>query len=172
MKKIFLSAVVTLALNPSMLNANETNLYWVDTHLHTNNSGDAYFLGNKTADPDTAYRMDDFNTPKILSSVWGEIADAADRHNNPGNFTAFIGWEWSSLPDGANLHRVIFMSEDAKVAKKFVPYSALDSDKPEDLWNWLETTSNKTGANFVAIAHNSNVSKGKMFNRATRMQKA
>jgi len=231
--------------NSSTNNSSTTNLYWGDTHLHTNNSGDAYFLGNRSADPDTAYRfakglpvihpgtrtkiqletpldflmvtdhaeylgvfknlfagdplltstklgaeyvarakkgegqaifkeivgtinsgkvMEDFITPKILSSVWGEIVDSADRHNDPGNFTAFIGWEWSSLPDGANLHRVVFMPEDATVAKKFVPFSALDSDKPEDLWNWLETTGNETGANFVAIAHNSNVSKGKMFN--------
>ena len=87
-----------------------------------------------------------------------------ERHNSPGEFTAFIGWEWTSTPGGKNLHRVVFMPEDGEVASKFIPYSAFDSDKPEHLWAWLEETSERTGATFTAIPHNSNISGGLMFN--------
>jgi len=99
----------------------------------------------------------------ISRSVWDEIMSAADRHNEPGKFTAFMGWEWSSTPGGANLHRVVIMREGKEKGKQFIPYTALDSDKPEDLWKWLDDTSTKTGANFLAIPHNSNISQGLMF---------
>ena len=51
----------------------------------------------------------DLNSPEVSRTVWSEIMDAADRHDDPGSFTAFIGWEWSSTPNGANLHRVVVM---------------------------------------------------------------
>ena len=105
----------------------------------------------------------DLNSETINRSVWGEIMDAAERHNEPGKFTSFLGWEWSSTTNGANLHRVIFLREGKKTGKEFRPYTALDSDKPEDLWKWLDATSKDTGANFVAIPHNQNISKGLMF---------
>jgi len=100
---------------------------------------------------------------EISRSVWGEIMSASDRHNEPGKFTAFMGWEWSSTPGGANLHRVVVMREGKEKGEQFIPYTSLDSDQPEDLWIWLESTSNKTGANFLAIPHNSNISQGLMF---------
>ncbi|MEK7794262.1 MAG: DUF3604 domain-containing protein [Candidatus Hydrogenedentota bacterium] len=100
---------------------------------------------------------------QISRSVWADTTEAADRHNAPGKFTTFLGWEWTSAPDGANLHRVVFMKEDQTVGKQFQPYSTLQSSDPEDLWNWLQTTSIRTGANFIAIPHNANLSKGKMF---------
>jgi hypothetical protein len=105
----------------------------------------------------------DLNSPEVSRTVWGEIMDAADRHDDPGSFTAFMGWEWSSTPNGANLHRVIVMREGRETGDRFIPYSSLDSDKPEDLWNWLETTSQATGAHLLAIPHNSNISQGLMF---------
>ena len=105
----------------------------------------------------------DLNNPEINRTVWGEIMAAADRHNEPGRFTAFMGWEWSSTPQGANLHRVIFMREGKQKGEQFIPYTSLDSDRPEDLWKWLDSTSQKTGTNFIAIPHNSNISKGLMF---------
>jgi hypothetical protein len=100
---------------------------------------------------------------EISRSVWGEIMSAADRHNEPGTFTAFMGWEWSSTPGGANLHRVVVMKEGKEKGQQFIPYTSLDSDKPEDLWKWLDNTSAKTGASFIAIPHNSNISQGLMF---------
>jgi len=105
----------------------------------------------------------DLANEEISRSVWGEIMSAADRNNEPGKFTAFMGWEWSSTPGGANLHRVIVMKEGKEKGEQFIPYTSLDSDKPEDLWKWLDTTSSKIGANFIAIPHNSNISQGLMF---------
>jgi len=96
-------------------------------------------------------------------SAWEHEVDAAERHNAPGKFTALIGWEWTSNTGGANLHRVIFQKEGGDVGKKYLPYSSLESDNPEDLWAWLDETSKKTGATFVAIPHNPNISLGKMF---------
>jgi hypothetical protein len=105
----------------------------------------------------------DLNSVEIRRTIWEGTVAAAKQHNEPGKFTSFIGWEWSSIPDGANLHRVVFIKEGADIGKQMVPYSAFDSSKPEDLWSWLAKTSKKTGASFVAIPHNGNVSKGRMF---------
>ncbi len=105
----------------------------------------------------------ELNSPEISRTIWNEIMDAADRHNKPGKFTALMGWEWSSTPNGANLHRVIIMREGKEKGEQFIPYTAIDSDLPEDLWKWLDVTTEKTGANFIAIPHNSNISKGLMF---------
>ena len=99
--------------------------------------------------------------------AWSEVAAAADAHNEPGRFTAFIGWEWSSGPGGANLHRVVMTDANAAQAAGFRPFSSLDSPYPEDLWRWLEGTAAATGARFLAIPHNSNISKGLMFADAT-----
>ena len=97
-------------------------------------------------------------------SVWSDTIAITERHNAPGRFTSFIGWEWTSTPQGKNLHRVVFIPQGGDVASKFIPYSSFDSTKPEDLWAWLEETSARTGASFVAIPHNSNISGGLMFN--------
>jgi len=105
--------------------------------------------------------------PIMERSAWEAAIRAADDFNEPGRFTALIGWEWSSIPAGANLHRVVFTSADASVAAKFRPFSSLDSQYPEDLWTWLDATSKETGAEFVAIPHNSNISKGYMFAETT-----
>jgi hypothetical protein len=235
-------AAVLLA---SAAGAQETNLYWGDTHLHTSYSPDAYLMQNRSADPDTAYRYakgypvihpyhkariqietpldflvlsdhgefmgvipmilqgdprvmstetgrrynqwaqegrelemfgeliaqvnkivppnPDLNNPEINASVWGDIMAAADRNYEPGKFTAFMGWEWSSTPQGQNLHRVVVMKGDKSNGSQFIPYTSLDSDRPEDLWAWLTKTSEETGADFLAIPHNSNISGGLMF---------
>ncbi len=99
--------------------------------------------------------------------AWRELAGAASKHNVPGSFTAFIGWEWSSVPGGANLHRVVLSNAGMEGAAKFMPYSSVDSPYPEDLWDWLAKTSSESGVRFLAIPHNSNVSKGVMFDTRT-----
>jgi hypothetical protein len=103
----------------------------------------------------------------VQADAWGEIVDAADRHNRPGEFTALIGWEFSPVPGGANLHRIVVSDIDAERAKGFRPFSLVDSIYPEDLWQWLAQTSEATGADFIAIPHNSNISKGVMFDTKT-----
>jgi hypothetical protein len=100
---------------------------------------------------------------EAIRPAWYSYVDTAEAHNQPGRFTSLIGWEWTSQPSGANFHRVVFMPEDAEVAKKFLPYSTLESDDPEDLWAWLDTTSKATGAEFLAIPHGPNISAGLMF---------
>ncbi len=100
---------------------------------------------------------------QVEIDTWRTITDIAESHNAPGEFTALIGWEWSAIPAGANLHRVIITDSNAATAQQYDPFGLDDSPYPEDLWAWLETTSAKTGAGFIAIPHNSNISKGYMF---------
>ncbi len=99
----------------------------------------------------------------MARTSWQETIAITDSHYEPGKFSSFIGWEWSSIPAGANMHRVVFTPQGADVAEQFQPFSTADSNYPEDLWSWLEETSERTGAEFVAIPHNSNISKGYMF---------
>lgn len=101
--------------------------------------------------------------PQVEIDTWKTITDTADRYNSPGEFTALIGWEWSAIPAGANLHRIIITDSDAPTAQQYDPFGLDDSPFPEDLWAWLEETSTATGAGFTAIPHNSNISKGYMF---------
>lgn len=101
--------------------------------------------------------------PQVEIDTWKVITDTADRYNKPGEFSALIGWEWSSIPGGANLHRVVITDSDAPTAQQYDPFGLDDSPFPEDLWAWLDETSAATGAGFTAIPHNSNISKGYMF---------
>ena len=100
---------------------------------------------------------------QIEIDTWRTITDLADKHYEPGKFTAFIGWEWSAIPAGANLHRIIVTDGNAQQAQQFDPWGGDQSPYPEDIWPWLEETSAKIGADFTAIPHNSNISKGYMF---------
>ena len=248
--------------------ADEKVLLWGDTHLHTNNSFDAFLNGNLTAGPETAYRyarglpvIHPYNRtrvqittpldflvvsdhaefygglkdiylagvqdpdPNILESLaywyyerqvrnaidtetgremfadllplfedprlaaarwledtsqatppgarvsasraWTNLGEVADAYNQPGTFTAFIGWEWSTIPGGANLHRIVVSDAGQEHTDKFLPFGSNDSPYPEDLWDWLDKTSNETGVEFVAIPHNSNISRGLMFAEET-----
>ncbi|MEZ5573504.1 MAG: DUF3604 domain-containing protein [Halioglobus sp.] len=104
---------------------------------------------------------------QVEIDTWRSITETADKYNQPGVFTALIGWEWSSLPGGANLHRIVLTDSDKTLAQQYDPFGLDDSPYPEDLWAWLEKTSEKTGARFTAIPHNSNISKGYMFSDTT-----
>lgn len=106
---------------------------------------------------------EDLHAGDKRDAAWFDIIDTADRFNTPGEFTAFIGWEWTSHPGGANLHRNILTPAGADVARTFRPFSQTESARPEDLWAWLVKTSEETGADFLAIPHNPNVSDGLMF---------
>ena len=214
------------------------NVYWGDTHLHTNLSGDAVFrLG-----PDEAYRFArgetvtttsgqqakmtrplDFlvcadhgnnmgaqltrewgktdpefrktetwklwekakdellntpgvNTERLLngspwpgdrghiairdsafrSSIWHRQTTTADRYNEPGRFTALIGYEWTS--SGAAIHRVVIFKDGADTVGQVLPFTSYDSLRPEDLWAFMENYEKDTGGSVLAIPHNSNLS--------------
>jgi len=105
--------------------------------------------------------------PILEDQAWSDIADAAEANNIPGQFSAILGWEYSLIPGGANLHRVVMTDLDGESAKVFQPFGSDDSLYPEDLWAWLDKTSEETGGNFIAIPHNSNISKGAMFDTIT-----
>jgi hypothetical protein len=107
----------------------------------------------------------DLYSDRVRANAWKQQVAFADRNNIPGKFTALIGWEWSAMPGYQNLHRVVFTSADAATASRFLPFSSYDSSRPEDLWAWLRMTSAATGAQFIAIPHNSNMSNGLMFDK-------
>ncbi len=248
--------LTVLIFSGGIAQAEETRLFWGDTHLHTSNSFDVFLFGTANATPETAYRfarglpvvspttgtrwqlqtpldflvvadhaeamgsmprlffgdpaLADTKTGKIFRkigadqseeslqavydllvnvgsgldndyglspkdlyadlhggekrrSTWDEQIAAAERHNEPGVFTALIGWEWSAQPGGGNLHRVVFTAQGGDIASQFLPFSTLESDDPEKLWAWLDGVSTKTGAEFIAIPHNPNISIGRMF---------
>ncbi len=103
---------------------------------------------------------------RAYQSAWDETVKAAEDANEPGRFTAFIGYEWTSNTGGNNLHRNVIFRDDATKAGTVVPYTTmqpLGSDNPVDLWKWMAGFEEKTGGNVLAIAHNGNLSNGRMF---------
>jgi hypothetical protein len=104
------------------------------------------------------------NSDDLARSIWGEFIKIADQYNDPGRFTAMIGFEWTSTPGGDNLHRVVVFRDDADKAGQTIPFSLFDSEDPEDLWAYLAAYEKKTGGQAIAIPHNGNLSNGLMFN--------
>jgi hypothetical protein len=103
---------------------------------------------------------------RAYRGAWQETIDAAEHYNEPGRFTAFIGYEWTSLSKGNNLHRnVIFRDNGDKAGQvePFTCYPPLGSINPIDLWKWMDAYEKKTGGSVLAIAHNGNLSNGEMF---------
>ncbi|MBY5749903.1 DUF3604 domain-containing protein [Rhizobium leguminosarum bv. viciae] len=99
-------------------------------------------------------------------NAWQDTIKAAEEYNDPGRFTAFIGYEWTSNTAGNNLHRNVVFRDNADKADQVVPYTTLKplgSDNPRDLWKWMQAYEDKTGGNVLAIAHNGNLSNGRMF---------
>ena len=98
--------------------------------------------------------------PEVAGAVWKRNVALAEQANQPGKFTAFCSYEWTSMPNNMNLHRNIFFKDCAKVPP--MPFSALDSKHPADLWNWMDGQ-RKAGNDLLAISHNANLSDGRMF---------
>jgi Protein of unknown function (DUF3604) len=101
-----------------------------------------------------------------FKNLWESVVDDAEEFNEPGLFTALIGFEWTSLIKGNNMHRVVIMRDDAKRAKQVVPFTMTapqGSPDPRDLWKYLADYEKKTGGKILAIAHNGNLSNGIMF---------
>ena len=96
-------------------------------------------------------------------SFWLRNTGLAEKYNDPGRFTTLIGYEWTSNTGGNNLHRVVVFRDGAEKANQVVPFTAFDSDNPENLWKALEAYEHKTGGSVLAIPHNGNLSNGRMF---------
>jgi len=108
-----------------------------------------------------------FGSDELTRTIWGEFVKVADSYNEPGRFSAMIGFEWTSTPDGDNLHRVVVMRDGADKAGQILPFSLFDSEDPEDLWKFLAGYEKKTGGQAIAIPHNGNLSNGLMFSDKT-----
>jgi len=103
---------------------------------------------------------------KAYRDAWQETIAAAEAYNEPGRFTAFIGYEWTSNTGGNNLHRNVIFRDNGDKAIRVEPYTTmkpLGSDNPVDLWKWMSAFEEKTGGSLLAIAHNGNLSNGRMF---------
>ena len=107
-----------------------------------------------------------FESADAVRNAWNEYTALADRYNEPGRFSAIIGYEYTTR-GGFNLHRNVLFRGDASVANQTVPFSQFDSQNPEDLWNALDAFEKKTGADVLAIPHNGNLSNGLMFSVET-----
>jgi hypothetical protein len=103
---------------------------------------------------------------KVYDDLWVDITRTADEFNDPGRFTALIGFEWTSVPKGFNLHRNVILRDDGTRGRQVLPLTTqppLGTTDPLDLYAWLENYEAKTGGQALSIAHNGNLSNGWMF---------
>ncbi len=118
---------------------------------------------------DTFTGLTDKKLPDIImaeefaGSIWERYLDTAEEYNDPGRFSAIIGYEWTSTEGGDNLHRNVLYRGDAAEARRVLPYTTAESYNPEDLWTWMAAYEEKTGGRPLALAHNGNLSNGLMF---------
>jgi len=99
-------------------------------------------------------------------NIWIHVVDTAEEYNDPGTFTAMIGFEWTSLVKGANMHRNVLFRDNGDRARQIVPYTTqapVGSPDPLDLYRWMENYEAQTGGSCLALAHNGNLSNGIMF---------
>ena len=154
----YMGVVQGVAAGDASLQASEAGARWAQM------AADGMLLdvfGEMVADgmANTPRELDD----RFVGSVWNRVIDAAEQHNNPGQFTALIGYEWSSVPQGDNLHRVVIFRDGPEKARQVMPFSLFDSEAPEDLWAYMANYEAKTDGRVLAIPHNGNLSAGRMF---------
>ncbi len=106
------------------------------------------------------HAIKDLTEPAVVAPVWKRLVDLADKYYQPGKFTTFAAYEWTSTPNAKNLHRNIFFLDSKKVPQ--VPFTAVDSTDPRELWQWMDGQ-RKAGNEVLAISHNGNLSDGNMF---------
>ena len=104
--------------------------------------------------------LEALRSPEVLAPVWKREVAIADKYNQPGKFTTFAAYEWTSTPDSNNLHRNIFFLDSKKIPE--VPFTSIDSPDPTQLWKWMDGQ-RAAGNELLAISHNANLSNGVMF---------
>jgi hypothetical protein len=97
-------------------------------------------------------------------AIWRDFVETADRFNEPGVFTAMTGFEWTSQPNGNNLHRIVVFADAAEKTGRIMPFTLFDSQDPADLWTWMDKYQADTGGRVFAHVHNGNLSNGLAFN--------
>ncbi len=145
--------------NPELL-ATEVGRDWYEA-MQT--GGDAAWQAAVRLVDDFKRATPRFRDPKLERSVWDRVVDTASKYNQPGTFTAFNGYEYTSTPNGNNLHRVVVFRDGADRVKQVIPFGAFDSPDPEGLWAFMARYEEETGGRVLAIPHNPNVSNGAMF---------
>ena len=103
----------------------------------------------------------------LAKALWQKHLEVVEKYNEPGEFTAFGGYEWSSMPGGNNMHRVVIFKDGADKTGRIIPFSSNDSVDPEDLWKFFDRYEKNTGGSVLALAHNGNLSMGLMFDTKT-----
>jgi len=106
---------------------------------------------------------DEEKVAPVARSIWDSHTKTVERHNRPGEFTAFLGYEYTSVPGGNTLHRVVVFRDGQDLLRTIIPFSATQSEDPADLWQFLDRYQEDTGGRALAIPHNSNLSNGRMF---------
>jgi Protein of unknown function (DUF3604) len=153
-----------LAGKPEML-ANPTGRKWYD--MIQSGQGAAAAMEIIVAFSQGTFPREIMSLPgsRPYKAAWQETIAAAEQHNTPRRFTAFIGYEWTSNTGGNNLHRNVIFRDDATKASQVEPFTVYPpgSDNPVELWKWMEAYEQKTGGSVLAIAHNGNLSNGLMF---------
>ncbi|WP_379545359.1 DUF3604 domain-containing protein [Qipengyuania sp. DSG2-2] len=100
--------------------------------------------------------------PEVGKEIWEDHLETVDRFNEPGKFTAFGGFEWTLMPDGNNLHRVVMFRDGSDRTSQVVPFPGLDNT-PDQLWDYMASYEETTGGQALAIPHNGNLSNGLMW---------
>jgi hypothetical protein len=132
--------------------------------VYDGNYGDAYALWGEGM----SARKDPLKGQEALTrTMWERLTAAAEEFNEPGRFTALIGFEWTSSPGGNNLHRNVVFRDGKDEADQVIPMSNYDSSDPEDLWEWMAAYEAKSGGRVLAIPHNGNLSNGLLFDDVT-----
>jgi hypothetical protein len=154
-----------LAGKPELL-ADPTGKKWYD--MIKSGQGAAAAIDIITAFSQGTFPTDLVYAPgtRAYKSAWQDNIAAAEEYNDPGRFTAFIGYEWTSNTGGNNLHRNVIFRDNADKASQVEPLVTMKpfgSDNPRDLWKWMLAYEEKTGGSVLAIAHNGNLSNGRMF---------
>lgn len=154
----FLGLYKRYAADDPLLSKEPLNQKWNATA----DAGDSVYMAfpNSITDPDVER---DYYSDALKNIVWDNSVRLADEYNQPGVFTTFAGYEWTSMVDGNNLHRCVIYKDNADLTRQVLPYSAQTSRDPEDLWRALEHYEETTGGDVIAIPHNGNLSNGMMW---------
>lgn len=160
----YLGLAVLIREGDSALLANPIGKRWYDQFRK---GGQDAIDAALEAIADIGSRNQRFKSPAAQRASWETVIEAAEKYNEPGKFTAFIGFEWTAMPKSANLHRVVIFRDGGDRTRRVLPFSAFDSEDPEDLWRYLSAYEQETGGRVLALAHNGNVSAGLMFSDKT-----
>jgi len=162
-----LGATKALYEAPSFLIRDPTLRRWHDT-MHEGPDGmqrvTAELIDRVGRNDLPAALTDPERQKKTSTTIWTGHSKLVERYNEPGKFTAFMGFEYTLMPGGNNLHRVVMFRDGKSRTDRVLPYDPGQGDTPvSQLWDYMENYEKVTGGKVLAIPHNSNLSNGMMF---------